>query len=388
VQAVLDYYDLADLFNPEEIRAQKQTREFVETEVAPYVDYWWEEEKTPADLMLRLGELGLLEPHLPPEYGSDTSSVAAGLIVYELERADSGLRSLVSTVALVGGVIYYYGSEEQKKEYLPAIVKGEIVPCWALTEPQGGSDPGAMETMALRDGEYYVLSGHKKWAGNGNIADIAVVWAKDEEEAVRGFIVPIGTPGFEAKEIKRKMSMRTLVSSELTLKDVRVNESQMLPKAEGLLAPLNCLTQARYGIVWGAMGALEAVYSEALEFARTRTTFGGPIGSRQLVQAKLAEMVSEHTMGLLLAWRLARMRDEGTLKYAQVSLAKRNNVRAALESARVARDILAGNGITLEYNTIRHMLNLEAESTLEGTKDVHSLVLGRDVTGFDAFGRS
>jgi glutaryl-CoA dehydrogenase len=388
VQAVLDYYDLADLFNPEEIRAQKQTREFVETEIAPYVDYWWEEEKTPADLMLRLGELGLLEPHLPPEYGSDSSSVAAGLIVYELERADSGLRSLVSTVALVGGVIYYYGSEEQKKEYLPAIVKGEIVPCWALTEPQGGSDPGAMETMALRDGEYYVLSGHKKWAGNGNIADIAVVWAKDEEEAVRGFIVPIGTPGFEAKEIKRKMSMRTLVSSELTLKDVRVNESQMLPKAEGLLAPLNCLTQARYGIVWGAMGALEAVYSEALEFARTRTTFGGPIGSRQLVQAKLAEMVSEHTVGLLLAWRLARMRDEGTLKYAQVSLAKRNNVRAALESARVARDILAGNGITLEYNTIRHMLNLEAESTLEGTNDVHSLVLGRDVTGFDAFGRS
>lgn len=385
---MLDYYDLADLFNPEEIRAQKQTREFVETEIAPYVDYWWEEEKTPADLMLRLGELGLLEPHLPPEYGSDSSSVAAGLIVYELERADSGLRSLVSTVALVGGVIYYYGSEEQKKEYLPAIVKGEIVPCWALTEPQGGSDPGAMETMALRDGEYYVLSGHKKWAGNGNIADIAVVWAKDEEEAVRGFIVPTGTPGFEAKEIKRKMSMRTLVSSELTLKDVRVNESQMLPKAEGLLAPLNCLTQARYGIVWGAMGALEAVYSEALEFARTRTTFGGPIGSRQLVQAKLAEMVSEHTVGLLLAWRLARMRDEGTLKYAQVSLAKRNNVRAALESARVARDILAGNGITLEYNTIRHMLNLEAESTLEGTNDVHSLVLGRDVTGFDAFGRS
>jgi glutaryl-CoA dehydrogenase len=385
---VLDYYDMADLFGPEEIRAQKQTREFVETEIAPYVDYWWEEEKTPADLLLRLGELGLLEPHLPPEYGSDTSSVAAGLIVYELERADSGLRSLVSTVALVGGVIYYYGSEEQKKEYLPAIVKGEIVPCWALTEPQGGSDPGAMETRALRDGEYHVLSGHKKWAGNGNIADIAVVWAKDEEEAVRGFIVPTGTTGFEAKEIKRKMSMRTLVSSELTLKDVRVNESQMLPKAEGLLAPLNCLTQARYGIVWGAMGALEAVYSEALEFARTRTTFGGPIGSRQLVQAKLAEMVSEHTVGLLLAWRLARMRDEGTLKYAQVSLAKRNNVRAALESARVARDILAGNGITLEYNTIRHMLNLEAESTLEGTNDVHSLVLGRDVTGFDAFGRS
>jgi glutaryl-CoA dehydrogenase len=385
---VLDYYDMADLFGPEEIRAQKQTREFVETEIAPYVDYWWEEEKTPADLLLRLGELGLLEPHLPPEYGSDASSVAAGLIVYELERADSGLRSLVSTVALVGGVIYYYGSEEQKKEYLPAIVKGEIVPCWALTEPQGGSDPGAMETRALRDGEYYVLSGHKKWAGNGNIADIAVVWAKDEEGAVRGFIVPTGTTGFEAKEIKRKMSMRTLVSSELTLKDVRVNESQMLPKAEGLLAPLNCLTQARYGIVWGAMGALEAVYSEALEFARTRTTFGGAIGSRQLVQAKLAEMVSEHTVGLLLAWRLARMRDEGTLKYAQVSLAKRNNVRAALESARVARDILAGNGITLEYNTIRHMLNLEAESTLEGTNDVHSLVLGRDVTGFDAFGRS
>lgn len=384
---MLDYYNLVDLLTPEEIRAQEQAREFVETKIIPYVDNWWEEEKAPADMLLRLGELGFLEPHLPPEYDSDTSSVAAGLIVYELERADSGLRSLASIVALVGGVIYYYGSEEQKKKYLPEIVSGEIVPCWALTEPQGGSDPSATETRARRDGEYYIVSGHKRWAGNGNIADIAVVWARDDEKVVRGFIVPTDTPGFEAREIKRKMSMRTLISSELTLKDVRVHESQMLPKAEGLLAPLNCLTQARYGIVWGAMGALEAVYTEALEFARTRTTFGGPIGSRQLVQTKLAEMVSEHTMGLLLAWRLARMRDEGILKYAQVSLAKRNNVRAALESARVARDILGGNGITLEYHTIRHMLNLEAESTLEGTNDVHSLVLGRDVTGFDAFGR-
>lgn len=385
---MLDYYGVVDLLAPEEIRFQEEAREFVDKEVMPYVDEWWKEENAPRDLMRRLGELGFLEPHLPPDYDPRTSSMSAGLISYELERADSGLRSLASTVALVGGAIHYYGSEEQKNRYLPKIVSGELTPCWALTEPQGGSDPGATKTQARRDGEYYVLNGQKRWAGNGNIADIAVVWARDEEEMVRGFIVPTDVGGFEAKEIEWKLSMRTLISSELTLEDVRIHESQLLPKAEGLLAPLNCLTQARYGIVWGAMGALEAIYDEALKFAQVRTTFGGPIASRQLVQSKLAEMVSEHTKGLLLAWRVARMRDDGTLKYPQVSLAKRNNVRAALESARAARDLLGGNGITLEHRTIRHMLNLEAESTLEGTNDVHTLVLGRDITGFDAFGRS
>lgn len=283
--------------------------------------------------------------------------------------------------------IYTYGSEEQKREFLPKLARGEMIGCFGLTEPDGGSDPDAnMKTRAYRDGDHYVLSGTKMWITNGNLAHIAVVWAKDEAGVVRGFIVPTDTQGFTANEIKHKMSLRASVTSELVLQEVRIPASLMLPKAEGLKAPLSCLTQARFGIAWGALGALEAVYSEALAFAQSRITFGKPIASRQLVQEKLVRMAADHTKGLLLAWRLAQLKDAGKLRPAQVSLGKRDNVRSALHAARSAREILGGSGITLEYHSIRHMLNLETVDTYEGTHDIHTLILGRELTGMNALG--
>ncbi|MCH8870611.1 MAG: acyl-CoA dehydrogenase family protein, partial [Chloroflexi bacterium] len=255
---------------------------------------------------------------------------------------------------------------------------------FGLTEHNGGSDPGGMETRARKDGESYVINGTKMWITNGGIADIAVVWAKDDEDTVRGFIVPTDTPGFQANEIKRKMSMRASVTSELVFDNVRVPASQVLPESRGLSAPLSCLTQARYGIAWGALGALEAVYEDALAFSRNRSTFGKPIASRQLVQSKLVDMLSDHTRGLLLAWRLGVLKDEGKMSHTHVSMAKRENVRTALKAARVAREMLGASGITLDYSVIRHMLNLETVDTYEGTYDVHSLVLGRDITGHNA----
>jgi glutaryl-CoA dehydrogenase len=308
-----------------------------------------------------------------------------GLLMYELERVDSGLRSFASVQgALVMYPIYSYGSEEQKQNYLPKMAAGEMVGCFGLTEHEGGSDPGAMKTTARKDGESYVLNGSKMWITNGNIADIALIWAKDDEGVVRGFLVPTDTPGFVANEIKHKLSMRASVTSELVMTDCRIPASQMLPDIGGLRGPLSCLTQARYGIAWGALGALEAVYEDALAFSKTRSTFGKPIASRQLVQAKFVDMVSDHTRGLLLAWRLAILKDQGKLNFALVSLAKRDNVRAALLAARSAREILGGSGIVLEHATIRHMLNLETVDTYEGTHDIHTLILGRDITGENA----
>jgi glutaryl-CoA dehydrogenase len=307
-------------------------------------------------------------------------------MAYELERVDSGLRSFASVQSsLVMYPIYAFGSEAQKREFLPRLARGEMVGCFGLTEPDGGSDPyGNMKTKARLEGDTWVLTGTKMWITNGNLAHIAIVWAKDEAGRVLGFIVPTDSKGFQAREVKRKMSLRASVTSELILDEVRVPESLRLPKAEGLKAPLSCLTQARFGIAWGAMGALEAVYAEAVAFAGSRYTFGEPIAKKQLVQAKLAEMLAWHTEGLLLAWRLARLKDEGKLKPAQVSLAKRQNVKKALEAARLARDILGGSGITLEYHAIRHMLNLETVYTYEGTHDIHTLVLGREITGLNA----
>jgi glutaryl-CoA dehydrogenase len=332
--------------------------------------------------------MGFLGPTLPPEYGgAGVSSAAYGLMAYELERVDSGLRSFASVQSsLVMYPIYAFGSEAQKREFLPRLARGEMVGCFGLTEPDGGSDPhGNMKTRARLEGDTWVLTGTKMWITNGNLAHIAIVWAKDEAGRVLGFIVPTDSKGFQAREVKRKMSLRASVTSELILDEVRVPESLRLPKAEGLKAPLSCLTQARFGIAWGAMGALEAVYAEAVAFAGSRSTFGEPIAKKQLVQAKLAEMLAWHTEGLLLAWRLARLKDEGKLKPAQVSLAKRQNVKKALEAARLARDILGGSGITLEYHAIRHMLNLETVYTYEGTHDIHTLVLGREITGLSAF---
>lgn len=383
---MLDYFEALQLFSPEERHLQAETRRFLEAEALPHIREWWEQGTFPRHLIPRFGDLGFLGANLPETYGcAGINNVAYGLIMYELERIDSGLRSFVSVQgALVMYPIYTYGSEEQKRRYLPELASGKIVGCFGLTEPEGGSDPGAMRTRARRAGSDYVLSGTKMWITNGNIADLAVVWAVDDEGTVRGFLVPTDTPGFQAREVPHKMSLRASVTSELALDEVRVPASQMLPAAEGLRAPLSCLTQARYGIAWGALGALEAVYTEALEFAKNRITFGRPIAGRQLVQAKLADMLTEHTKGLLLAWRLGRLKDEGRLRYTQVSLAKRNNVRAALQAARTAREILGASGITLEYHAVRHMLNLESVDTYEGTYDIHTLILGRDVTALNA----
>ena len=383
---MLDYYSILDLVSPEERQIQTGAREFLEAEALPGIVEWWEAGEFPEYIVPKLGEMGFLGANLPKEYGTaGISNIAYGLVMYELERIDSALRSFAGVQGpLVMYPILSYGSEEQRQRYLPKLARGELVGCFGLTEHEGGSDPGAMKTRARKDGESYVLSGTKMWITNGSIAHIAVVWAKDDEGTVRGFIVPTDSPGFQANEIKHKMSMRASITSELVFDDVLVPASQMLPDAAGLRAPLSCLTQARYGIVWGALGALEAVYTEALAFAQSRNTFGKPIASRQLVQARLVEMLADHTKGLLLAWRLGTLKDEGKLSYSEVSLGKRENVRSALRAARAAREILAGSGITLEYNVIRHMLNLETEDTLEGTYDIHTLVLGRDITGQNA----
>ena len=383
---MLDHYQVSDLFSPEERQVQASAREFLEAEALPDIRDWWETGTFPQHLVPKLGAMGFLGANLPKEYGaSGVNNLAYGLIMYELERIDSALRSFASVQgALAMYPIYSYGSEEQKRDYLPRLASGELVACFGLTEHEGGSDPGAMKTHARKNGESYTLSGTKMWISNGNIADIAIVWAKDDEGVVRGFIVPTDTPGFQASEIKHKMSLRVSVTSELVLQDVLVPASQMLPKAEGLRAPLSCLTQARYGIAWGVLGALEAVYTEAVTFAQNRSTFGKPIASRQLVQAKLTHMLADHTKGLLLAWRLAKLKDEGKLTFSQVSLAKRENVRAALKAARAAREVLGGSGITLDYHSIRHMLNLETVDTYEGTYDVHTLILGREITGLNA----
>ena len=383
---MLDYYHVSDQFTDEERQTQAAVREFLDAEALPHVAGWWERAEFPSQLVPRLAELGLIGANMPVEYGaSGVGSLTYGLVMYELERIDSGLRSFASVQgALCMYPILTYGSEEQRRTYLPAIANGEMIGCFGLTEHSGGSDPGAMETRARRDGDSYVLNGVKVWISYGSIADIAVIWA-EEEGTIRGFVVPTDTPGFSAKKIERQMSLRTSGASELVLEDVRVPASAMLPEAVGLSAPLSSLTQARYGISWGVLGALEYVYEEALAFSKARKTFGKPIGSRQLVQDKLADMLADHTSGLLRVCQLARLKDDGKLNYTHVSLAKRENARAALRGARLAREILGASGITLDHHTIRHMLNLETVDTYEGTRDIHSLVLGRDVTGLDAF---
>lgn len=383
---MLDYFQMMDALSTEERQTQSTARDFMDAEAMPGVLYWWEDGEFPKHLIRRFGEMGFLGANLPAEYGaSGVNNIAYGLIMYELERADSGFRSFASVQgALVMYPIYRYGSEEQRRKYLPKLAAGDMVGCFGLTEHDGGSDPGAMKTRARKDGESYLLSGVKMWITNGDIADIAIVWAKDDDGVVRGFIVPTDAPGFRANAIKRKMSMRASVTSELVMDEVRIPASQMLPDARGLSAPLSCLTQARYGIAWGALGALEAVYEDALAFSQSRSTFAKPIASRQLVQTKLVDMVTDHTNGLLLAWRLGALKDAGAMNHTHVSMAKRQNVRAALTAARSAREILGGSGITLDHPTIRHMLNLETVDTYEGTYDIHTLILGRDVTGHNA----
>ncbi len=383
---MLDFFAVDGLLTPEQRAIQQTTRRLVDREVLPGIRDWWDRDEFPLHLVKAFGELGILGANLPEEYGcAGVDNVAYGLILYELERGDSGLRSFASVQgALVMYPIYRYGSEEQKRRYLPELAAGRMIGCFGLTESDGGSDPGAMRTRARRDGNCWVLNGAKMWITNSPVAQIAVVWAKDDEGVVRGFLVPTDTPGFSAPKIKSKMSMRASITGEIVLENCRVPDSALLPGSGGLRSPLGCLTQARYGIAWGALGALEAVYTAARDYATTRTTFGKPIASRQLIQDKLVRMATDHSLGLLMAHQLGALKDTETMSFAQVSMAKRNNVRVALNGARLAREILGGNGITTEYPVIRHMLNLETVDTYEGTHDIHTLIIGRELTGIGA----
>ena len=383
---MLDYYNISALLTPEERQIQESVRRFLDTDAVPEVSYWWERGEFPIHLLPGLSKLGIIGANLPKNYGgASVSNIAYGLIMYELERVDSGLRSFVSVQSsLCMEPIMTYGSEEQKRKFLPQIAAGQVIGCFGLPEHSGGSDPNAMQTRAQKDGDQYVLNGTKMWISLGSIADFAIIWAKDQNDAVRGFIVPTDTQGFVATTVPRTMSLRIAGASELILEDVRIPADHMLPAASTLSAPLSCLTHARYGIAWGAMGALESVYSEALAFAKSRTTFGQPIASRQLVQEKLSTMLSDHTSGLLRALRLGQLKDTDQITYSQVSLAKRENVRGALRGARLGRELLGGSGITLDHSVIRHMLNLETVDTYEGTHDIHTLIIGRDITGIQA----
>jgi glutaryl-CoA dehydrogenase len=379
---MLNYFDIE--LSPEERLIQQTVREFCDNEVLPVIRQHFEEGRFPRHLVPRLGELGLLGPTLP-EYGAGLHPTAYGLICQELERADSGLRSFASVQSsLCMYPIYSYGSGEQKQKYLPGLVKGQLIACFGLTEPEHGSDPGSMETRAVRDDKGWVLNGTKMWITNGGIADLAVVWARTPE-AIGGFLVEAGTPGFSTRDVKDKLSLRASVTSELHFDDVRLPESAQLPGATSLGAPLRCLNEARFGIVWGAVGAAMACYESALAYAGLRVQFGKPIAAFQLTQEKLVDQLTAITQGQLLALQLGRLKDAGRLRPQQVSLAKRANVAMALQVARTARGILGANGISLEHPIFRHMVNLESVYTYEGTHEIHTLVVGQDITGHAAY---
>jgi glutaryl-CoA dehydrogenase len=384
----VDYLGLEDLLSDEERLARDTIGRLVDREVIPRIGRAWLAGEFLTDLIPALGALRVYGANLPQEYGcAGLNNVAYGLIMQELERGDSGLRSFASVQgALVMWPIYEYGTEAQRRRWLPAMAAGEKIGCFGLTEPTAGSDPGAMQTRARRAPDGWVLSGTKMWITNGSLADVALVWARDDRGEIRGFLVDPRAPGVSVHDIHTKASMRASVTSEIVLEDVRVPADDVLPKAVGLGAALRCLTQARYGIAWGAIGAAIACYEEALGYARDRIAFGRPIAAAQLIQERLVDMLSEITKAQLLAHRLGRLKDAGTLRYTQVSLGKRNNVRMALEVARAARTILGAYGITVEYHAMRHAANLETVDTYEGTYDIHTLILGRDITGLDAFG--
>ena len=385
VLADLDFYNLDELLSPEDKMTRDSVRSFVQREVMPNIERHFAGESFPLELVPKLAELGIFGANLHGYGCAGMNNVAYGLIMQELEAADSGLRSFASVQsALSMYAIYAWGSEEQKNRYLPGMAQGKLIGCFGLTEPDHGSDPGGMETRAKRDGGGWILNGTKRWITNGSIADVAVVWAKIDQ-GITGFIVEKGTPGFTTGDLHGKFSMRASITSELHFDDVRLDASAQLPTARGLKAPLACLTQARYGIAWGALGAARSCYHCALDYVKSRKQFSRPLAGYQLVQNKLVNMLTEITKGQLVCLRLGQMKDAGTMRPEHVSLAKRNNVQAALEIARSARDMLGANGIVNEYPVIRHMLNLETVNTYEGTYDVHTLILGRDITGASAF---
>jgi glutaryl-CoA dehydrogenase len=381
----LDFLDLDRLLDQEERLIRDTTRGFVADKLLPEIAGWFERGHFPRELAKELGGLGLLGMHLHGYGCAGTNAVSYGLACLELEAGDSGFRSFVSVQgSLAMFPIWKYGSEEQKRRWLPPMAAGEVVGCFGLTEPDFGSNPAGMRTSARRDGGDWVLSGTKMWITNGGIADLAVVWARSDQ-GVRGFLVPTDTPGFSTRDIDRKLSLRASVTSELVLDDCRLPDDAVLPQVSGMRGPLSCLDEARYGIVWGSMGAARACFASALQYATTRVQFDRPIGGFQLTQQKLADMLVELSKGTLLALHLGRMKDQGLLTPQQTSLGKLNNVREALQIARSARTILGANGVTLEYPVIRHANNLESVLTYEGTSEVHSLILGQALTGLNAF---
>ena len=381
-----DYYDVDGMLSEDERMVRDTVRSFVDEEVIPIIEKHYEDGTFPSHLVKRCGDLGMFGPTIPEEYGGGgLNSVTYGLICQELERGDSGIRSLVSVQgSLVMYPIWQFAQEDVKLAWLPRLASGDAIGCFGLTEPDFGSNPGGMLTTARETDAGYVLNGAKMWITNGSYADVAVVWAK-LDGLVRGFVVEKGTPGFSAAEMKGKHSLRASMTSELILQDVEVPKTHIFPDVKGLRGPFSCLNQARYGISWGAIGAAIAVYESSVNYATTRVQFGKPIGGFQLVQEKLVWMLNEITKAQLLAYHLGRMKDSGTWRPQQVSLAKRNNVWMALECARIARDLHGANGILGEYPVMRHMANLESVKTYEGTHDIHTLILGADITGLEAF---
>jgi glutaryl-CoA dehydrogenase len=381
----VDLLGIADLLSEEERMVQQTVRDFVQDRVLPEVPDWFERGEIPRELGKQFGALGLLGMHLEGYGCAGMSAVAYGLACLELEAGDSGLRSFVSVQgSLAMAAIHKHGSAEQKEEWLPRMAAGEAIGCFGLTEPDFGSNPSEMATRATRDGSDWILNGSKMWITNGSIADIAVVWARTDD-GMRGFLVPRGTPGFTAHAIHKKLSLRASVTSELVFSDCRLPAEAMLPNVRGLRGPLSCLNEARYGILWGAMGAARSCFDTALEYAKNRVQFGRPIAGFQLTQQKLVDMRLELDKGLLLALHIGRLKDAGTLRPEQVSVGKLNNVREALAIAREARTILGANGISLEYPVMRHMNNLESVLTYEGTSEIHTLVLGEALTGIPAY---
>ncbi len=381
----VDFLDLDHLLSEEERAVRDTVRGWVSDRVLPGVETWFEAAEFPLEVAKELGDMGLLGMHLTGYECAGSNAVSYGLACLELEYGDSGFRSFVSVQgSLCMFPIWRFGSEEQKQRWLPQMARGEVIGCFGLTEPDSGSDPGSMRTSARRDGDDWVLSGTKMWITNGSVADLAIVWARTDE-GIRGFLVPTPTPGFSASDVHRKLSLRASVTSELVLDEVRLPAEAVLPGVTGIKGPLSCLSEARFGIVWGSMGAARACFERALEYAKTRVQWGRPIGGFQLTQRKLADMALELNKGTLLALHLGRMKDEGRLAPQHVSMGKLNNVREALGIAREARTILGASGITLEYPVIRHMNNLESVLTYEGTTEIHTLILGEALTGLRAY---
>jgi glutaryl-CoA dehydrogenase len=382
----LDLYDVRALLSDEERMVQDSVARFVDDRVLPIIGDCFDQARFPSELIPEIAGLGLLGATIPEEYGgAGMNQVSYGLICQELERGDSGLRSFASVQSsLVMYPIFAFGSEQQKREYLPKMASGDVIGCFGLTEPHGGSDPANMKTVARKDGDDWVVNGSKMWITSGNLAHVALVWAKTDD-GIRGFLVPTNAKGFAAQEVHKKMSLRASVTSALFLDDVRIPASAMLPNVKGLRGPLSCLDSARFGISWGPVGAAQACLKEVLDYTQERVLFGRPLAANQAIQLRLADIARRITTAQLLALQLGRLKDAGRLHPTQVSLAKWNNVRMALDVARECRDILGGAGITTEHVAIRHALNLESVVTYEGTQTVHQLVVGRELTGINAF---